>query len=138
MIELEQILHNHGLKNTPFRKNLLAMLYKVNSSLTAEEIKNRIIYNKNKATIYRALEAFEKSGLIHTVPDVNNLTRYAICHGECNEHRHVHDHAHFICENCKETFCIDQIEIPLIKENMGFIIKHSTLTLEGECPDCSR
>lgn len=136
MTDLEALLQNHGLRKTAFRKELLKLFYEARSSLTAEEIKNKIGKTTDKVTIYRALNAFKKNGLIHLVPDKNNITRYALCRTECNTDGHVHNHAHFLCNNCNETFCIDEIEIPEIKDSKGFHIKTSRLTLEGRCPDC--
>ena len=136
MEDLQAILQEHSLRKTAFRMELLELFYDSRSSLTAEEIKNKVGATNDKVTIYRALESFEKSGLIHRVPDKSNLTRYALCHSDCNSNEHVHNHAHFICNSCNETFCIDEIAIPLIKDTKGFRIKSSKLTLEGDCPDC--
>ena len=136
MMDLDAVLKEHGLRKTTFRKELLSLFYNSNSSLTAEEVKNSLGETTDKVTIYRALDAFEKTGLIHRVPDKSNLTRYAICHSECSSIKHVHNHAHFICETCNETFCIDDIKIPHIEGAKGFIIKNTKLTLEGQCPDC--
>jgi Fur family ferric uptake transcriptional regulator len=136
MTDVESVLYKHGLRKTAFRKELLSLFHDVNSSLTAEEIKNKVGATKDKVTIYRALDSFEKGGLIHRVPDKNNLTRYALCQTECGIDEHVHNHAHFICDNCNETFCIDDVEVPKIKSSKGFTIKSSKLTLEGSCTDC--
>lgn len=136
MEDLDAILKNHGLRKTTFRKELLSFFYDSNSSLTADEIKCRVGNATDKVTIYRALDAFEKSGLIHRVPDISNLTRYAICHTECSSEKHVHNHAHFICNECNETFCIDDIQMPTVEATKGFLIKSSKLILEGSCPEC--
>lgn len=136
MSNLDLVLRNHGLRKTGFRMELLGLFTDTQSSLTAEEIRSKVKTTNDKVTIYRALDAFEKNGLIHRVPDMGNLTRYALCRTECNADKHVHDHAHFICMSCSETFCIDEIEVPVVKDSNGFKIKKSKLTLEGDCPDC--
>ncbi len=136
MLELDSILHNHDLRKTAFRMELLSLFLDSRSSLKVDEIKSKVGVSNDKVTIYRALDAFEKNGLIHRVPDKSNLTRYALCHTECNSDEHVHNHAHFICNNCDETFCVDEIEVPVIKDSKGFKIERSKLTLEGDCPDC--
>lgn len=136
MVDLVKILKDHGLRKTTFRKELLLMFYNSNSSLTAEEIKKSLGKTTDKVTIYRALDAFEKCGLIHKVPGNSNLTRYAICHSECSSVQHVHNHAHFICDVCNQTFCINDIEIPVVEGTKGFLIKKTKLTLEGACPSC--
>ena len=136
MFDLATVFQEHGLKKTPFRNELLSLFYDTRSSLTAEEIKNKLGAYKDKVTIYRALDAFEKNGLIHRVPDKSNLIRYALCNSECHSHQHTHSHAHFICSNCNETYCIDEIEAPQVKGVNGFTIKRSQLILEGVCPHC--
>ncbi len=136
MINIELVLREHGLRKTTFRKELLTMFYNTNSSLTVEEILKSIISKTDKVTVYRALEVFEKKGLIHKVPDKNNLTRYALCNNECSSEKHVHNHAHFICNSCNGTFCIKDIEVPAVQNAQGFLIKSSKLTLEGDCPVC--
>ena len=136
MINLELIFKDYGLKKTPFRKELLELFYAARSSLTVEEIKSKVTVSKDKVTIYRALDAFEQNGLIHRVPDKTNLTRYALCQSECNSDQHIHNHAHFICDNCNETFCIQELKPPVNINAKGFHVKKSKLTLEGICSYC--
>ncbi len=136
MADLASILQQHNLRKTKFRIELLQLFSETTSSLTAEEIKKRVGKTNDKVTIYRALDAFEKSGLIHKVPDKSNLTRYAMCHTNCSAHAHIDNHAHFICTECNETFCMDEIEVPKMKQHGDFQIKTSNLTLEGNCPKC--
>ena len=139
MADLESIIRNHGLRKTAFRIELLELFYNAQSSLTVEAIKKKVKTSNDKVTIYRALEAFEKNGLIHRVPDKDNLIRYALCHNkECSADEHVHNHAHFMCNSCNKTFCLNDIEIPAINNSMGFVVKKSNLTLEGNCPDCTQ
>lgn len=136
MSDLESVLEKHGMRKTAFRRELLSVFYDSNATLTVEEIRTKVTSTKDKVTVYRALDAFEKGGIIHKVPDKNNLTRYALCQTKCSSHNHVHNHAHFICDSCDKTFCIEEIEIPEVKNAKGFNIKTSKLTLEGNCPDC--
>ena len=69
MTDLDLMLHKNGLRKTAFRMELLNLLVDSNSSLTVEEIKKKVGATNEKVTIYRALESFEKNGLIHKVPD---------------------------------------------------------------------
>lgn len=126
----------HGLKNTPFRNELLNLFHKARASLMVEEIKNMLKTSKDKVTIYRALEAFEQNGLIHRVPDSDNLIRYALCQSGCDKHHHRHNHAHFICNICNETYCMDHIKTPEVEVVDNFKVLNSKLTLEGICSYC--
>ena len=96
----------------------------------------KIKSTNDKVTIYRALSAFEKKCLIHRVPDKSNLIRYALCQKECSKIHHKHNHAHFICNVCAQTFCLDNIKLPQINDTSGFKINKTKLTLEGACPSC--
>lgn len=136
MTDLESVFRDHNLKKTPFRSELLSLFYSSRSSLTVEEIKKKVEISKDKVTIYRALDAFEHKGLIHRVPDKSNLTRYALCPSECNSHQHIHNHAHFICNACNETYCIDEVLPPKVENVNGFHIKSTKLILEGVCSYC--
>ena len=55
-------------------------------------------------------------GLIHQVPDKNNLSRYALCNSDCKPSNHIHHHAHFICDYCDDTMCIEEFKLPKIKK----------------------
>lgn len=132
----EELLTNYGLRKTAFRKKLLKLFQDSEETLTVENIKDKIGRKNDKVTIYRALSIFEKSGLIHQVPDKNNLSRYALCKSECNPNNHIHHHAHFICDYCDNTFCIDEFEIPEIKKIKGFKYKKIELIIQGDCPKC--
>ena len=73
----------YGLKKTSFRKNLFELFHSSLNSLSAKEISLKFSTSADKVSIYRALNSFEKSGLIHKVPDKNNLLRYSLCKSEC-------------------------------------------------------
>ena len=132
----EELLNNYGLRNTAFRKKLLKLFQDSDSSLTVENIKDKIGKKNDKVTIYRALNTFEKNGLIHKVPDRNNLSRYALCNTECNPSNHIHHHAHFICESCHNTLCIEETVFPKIKKIKKFRFKRIELIIQGSCPKC--
>ena len=137
MLKAKKILENYSLKKTKFRIELIHLFQTSKSSLTIEEIKQKSKSTNDKVTIYRALEVFEKNGLIHRVPDKSNLTRYALCHDKCSPDQHIHNHAHFICNMCSKTFCLENIETPTIKKNKQFNIQKSKLILEGNCYNCA-
>ena len=106
------------------------------NSLSAKEISMRFSSSTDKVSIYRALDSFEKSGLIHKVPDKNNLLRYSLCKSECTPNKHAHDHAHFLCSVCEETFCLDDFKLPSTKNHNGFLINDLKVIMEGTCVSC--
>ncbi|MAO72089.1 MAG: hypothetical protein CMD02_06250 [Flavobacteriales bacterium] len=132
----EELLSNCGLRKTTFRKKLLKLFQDSETTLTVEDIKKKIGNNNDKVTIYRALSTFEKSGLIHQVPDKNKLSRYALCNSKCKPSNQAYQHAHFICDYCDNTFCIEELEFPKIKKIKGFEFKKLELIIQGSCPNC--
>ena len=120
MLALKQKLEQRGLRKTAFRIELLGLFANTRSSLSIEDIKSKLGKSTDKVTIYRAIDAFEKNGLIHRVPDRSNLARYALCLNDCKAEAHVHNHAHFICNVCDETFCIEEVEVPKVDIADGY------------------
>jgi Fur family transcriptional regulator, ferric uptake regulator len=135
-IDFGVLLASHGLRKTMFRMELLKLFYESKNSLSVDEVVKSLSSSINKVTIYRALESFEKSGLTHLVPDRNKLTRYSLCPEECTADLHLHNHCHFICHSCDQTFCLDHVKSPDISDMKGFNVKKLTLTLEGYCQEC--
>ena len=137
MNDVELILSEKNISKTRFRTELLNLFYTTKKSLSVEEISNHFHHSINKVTIYRSLESFENKGLIHKVPDNNNVKRYSLCNNdECSSISHNHSHGHFICYSCNQTFCLENLERPEITCLKGFYIKEFKLTLEGYCNDC--
>lgn len=130
-----QLLSKFGLRKTSFREELISLFLKNKTSLAVDEIRRKIESSKDKVTVYRALDVFEKNGIIHKVPDKENLLRYALCVG-CSANEHIHNHVHFICEICNKTYCLDDIVVPKISAPKGFFIKESETILKGFCESC--
>ena len=136
MYEPQSILKKHKLKSTSFRLDLLKIFLKCESSISFSDIKQFLDSPIDRATIYRALESFEKKGLIHVVPNLGNETKYALCSG-CEIGIHNHDHAHFICKLCSNTFCVQLDNTKFDLSLKGYLIEGINLVLEGVCKDCN-
>jgi len=133
---MDDLFIKYGLKKTSFRKELLIFFQSSSSSITVKKIIKKFASSIDKVSIYRALNSFEKSGLIHKVPDKNNLLRYSLCSSECGPGKHSHDHAHLLCSICDETFCLDDFLLPNIKSHNGYVINNYKIILEGSCLSC--
>ena len=133
---MDNFFIKYGLKKTSFRKELLIFFQSSSSSLTVKKIIKKFASSVDKVSIYRALNSFEKSGLIHKVPDKNNLLRFSLCSSECGPGKHSHDHAHLLCSICDETFCLDDFLLPNIKSHNGYVINNYKIVLEGSCLSC--
>ncbi len=136
-IDSSHLLSSNGISRTKFRTDLLNLFLTQKRSLSIEDILIHFNNSINKVTVYRSLDSFEEKGLIHQVPDSNNLKRYSLCReDECSTSSHNHNHGHFICYSCNQTYCIEDVKSPDITGLKGFYIKEFKLTLEGYCKDC--
>ena len=134
--KIEEIFSKYGLKKTTFRIELYLLFYNSKNSLSVKHITNEFSSSIDKVSIYIALDSFERSGLIHKVPDKDNLLRYSLCQSECSPNSHSHDHAHLLCSKCNETFCLNDFEFPSLKKYKGFVIDNYQIILEGNCISC--
>ena len=137
MLDYKAILNKNGISRTWFRIELLNLFYTSKKSLSIEDVLKHFDNSINKVTVYRSLESFENKGLVHKVPDHNNVKRYSLCkEEECSLSIHNHNHGHFICYACNQTFCLEDVKKPEFRNMKGFYVKEFKLIFEGYCQDC--
>lgn len=136
---IRDLLKSYGLKITPVRLQVLSVLLDSNIALSHADITESLGDSTiDKVTLYRTLNIFEKTGLIHKVANEERNWLYAL-HLADAEHDE-HQHAHFICDACEKIFCFDMDyafneQINDLAE--GFIIKQKEVRLHGLCPTCN-
>lgn len=137
-MEIEHYLREHGIKVTKARINILDILCKNDSALSAEfifdEFKHRKI-NIDLSTVYRSLELFEKKDI---------LRKFDLGCGKYNYIIKKEDHKHIIqCKLCHKKVEIDcpmqQIR-EIIKNTTGFtsVNEELNINLEGICDECKK
>ena len=73
--------------------------------------------------------------LVHVLQDGADAVRYELCHS----HEEDHDddlHAHFYCERCRQTFCLNDIPVPLVDLPKGYRMNTINYLIKGICPNC--
>lgn len=90
----------------------------------------------DKSSIFRALTLFHEHHLIHSINDGSGFMKYCLCHnhGSCREEE---VHAHFHCEICNKTFCLDSCRIPDILVPEAYIIREVNFVIKGICAKCA-
>ena len=136
MRDSESILKKYKLKNTPLRRVLLERFIRADHALSHKDIEDQLSKDFDRVTIYRNLNSFEKSGIIHQVRGEENIKLYALCHEECSDHNHLDSHVHFKCERCGKTFCLDEVKIPDISLPTGYSINELSYLAIGTCDTC--
>ena len=136
MTKAEHKLKLLGIRKTPIRIEMLDIFIgSAGKALSNKDIELDL-EDPDRITVYRTLKTFEQKGLIHQVMDGTGVTKFAICIDDCDDHSHHDEHAHFRCEKCGKTTCLDGgITLPSDIPN-GYRIKNAHLVLEGWCDEC--
>lgn len=133
----EGLLEDHGLRRTHFRKDVLAIFVKHQGKAITNAIIEEELGDYDRITLYRTLKSFEDNGLIHLALDTTGQSKYALCGDQCDNHRHVHEHAHFYCNKCGETRCMDDISKNIVEYlPSGYQVEDIQITLSGICKTC--
>ena len=129
------MLNKNSLSVTKPRLAVLSVLIKTGKPLTQEQIAKKLgKHRSDKATIYRTLEKFISTGLVHRAY-TDSRTQYFELADNCTK---LQCHPHFTCTSCGSTRCMLEIKIPMAKSPYkNFRIIHQQTRLEGLCPQCA-
>ena len=130
------LLHAHGLKKTPIRTEMLELFMDHDFALSASDLVAKMKAKHDRVTIYRALNSFEAQGILHRASEDGHGIKYALCGQNCPGEAHSHRHAHFICEECNQTYCLDEVKVPEVRLPGEFSVNRVNYTLSGICKDC--
>jgi Fur family ferric uptake transcriptional regulator len=137
MAQIEEILRSHGLRVTKTRSSILK-LFIASSSALSNKLIEESLPKLDRITLYRTLRTFEDKGIIHQAIDNTTVSKFALCAEDCDEHHHKDHHAHFHCQRCMKTYCIEEVDLPKVKLPHDFFPSSTYLVVEGICPDCKR
>ena len=132
------ILSRHQIRKTPFRINVLDIFLKSKSRALNNADIETALSDYDRITLYRTLKTFEKSGIIHQAIDGSNESKFALCHQDCTEHAHHDNHAHFLCNQCGETSCLENVIHPSFSLPNDYQLEKVHLALSGTCASCAR
>lgn len=134
--ETERILLSRGVKPTSNRILVVRELQRASHPISLADLELRLD-TLDKSSIFRVLELLADKEVIHVIEDGSRSVKYEICHN--HGHHSISDqHVHFYCENCKETFCIEDVGIPSVEAPSGFQVRAANYVLKGLCADCAR
>ena len=123
-----------GLRCTPQRFVILEYLQQHPTHPHAEEILEAVNRNDpraSRATIYNALHALVRAGLVREVPLAGHAARF-----EC----HVERHHHFVCDRCGRIEDLEWFDLPGIARLAKVSparLRRWELVLQGVCESCS-
>ncbi|HKK79564.1 MAG TPA: transcriptional repressor [Phaeodactylibacter sp.] len=135
--EVIKRLKAHKLRNTAIRKEVLELFMQSEGKALSNQDLEEQLDSPDRITLYRTLKAFEDRGLIHLAVDRGGISKYALCSDDCDAHAHHDSHAHFHCQSCGKTICLEGEIIIKAQPPAGYRVRQEKLVLEGECADCA-
>jgi Fe2+ or Zn2+ uptake regulation protein len=123
-----------GLRSTPQREHVYAVLLQKRDHPTAEEIFLRAKRGRpdiSLATVYNCLDALVQCGLVRQVQLDRGAARFC---------PNMREHGHFYCDGCDTVYDVDLPEKPkpAIILPHGFQAEHFEVAIRGICPDCAK
>jgi Fur family ferric uptake transcriptional regulator len=136
--EVTELLRRNHLSVTESRKKILYLFLEEEGALAHGDIEKKAGEKFDRVTVYRTLQTFVDKGIIHTIPTADNSVRYALCKDNCSEGHHHDHHVHFVCSQCKQTYCLDDVVTPGINMPKGYRAEQVEVVVEGVCRNCSQ
>lgn len=127
-------LEKKGVRVTSIRMLVLDALMRASRTMSLADLETEL-ETVDKSSIFRTLEVFEANHLVHSIDDGTGSMKYEICEGEdsCT----VADmHTHFYCEMCHKTYCLKEINAPLVDLPEGFTVHSVNYIIKGICSSC--
>ena len=91
----------------------------------------------DRVTVYRVLEWLVKVGIAHRIAGDDRVWRFVINDPTAAIAPH-HQHAHFTCTTCLQTFCLDNVPNKFnFKLPQGFRPAEVDLKFRGRCMHCA-
>lgn len=135
--DVEDILTRKEVKPTSNRILVMRELIKASHPVSLADLEISLGFSMDKASIFRVLELFSEKDIIHVIEDGSRSLKYELCHS--GTHHTISDqHVHFYCERCKETYCFENVSVPLVNIPEGFSPHAINYMVKGICPKCSK
>lgn len=127
-----ELLSNAHLKQTPARREILAILIENKLPLSAEEVSSRSKGSYDLSTIYRTLNSFVEKGICKSEISHNKETLYSLI---SDKDEHV-----LVCTECHKTLVLEECPYEdansKLEKQTGFTIHDHNTEIYGICPDC--
>lgn len=132
-----QHLFEHGIKPTANRILVFDALLESARPLSLIELEQKLD-SVDRSVISRTLSLLKKSHLVHVIDGGSESVRYEACHSEHKDGCDDDQHAHFYCESCHLTFCMDDCQVPDVSFPEGFQVHDVSIMVKGICPSCAK
>ncbi len=132
---MEKLLKSKNLRATPFRLEVLTIFGKYENAIEMSTIESEL-GSFDRITLFRTIKSFIQAGVVHEIIVNGDSKKFALCAEGCENLHHQHDHIHFHCTVCQETFCLDTVEMPSLN-HPTFTISSFDIQAQGICESCN-
>ena len=133
---LRQLMQESGLRRTPARDAVLALLSRRGRPLAHGEIaRARGLGTLDRVTLYRTLAALQDAGLVHRVQDQEGAWRF--CAHVRRGRLCPANHPHFQCTRCGRMRCLAGQTLPWVPAAGGERITGKQFVAYGLCAACA-
>jgi Fur family ferric uptake transcriptional regulator len=141
----EQQIRATGQRLTQPRIAVLTALLASDHASSHQDVATTLSTNHNidRVTVYRVLDWLVEVGIAHRIAGDDRVWRFMLNHvdtsaKQANVHQHAHQHAHFTCNQCGQTFCLNDMPGPFnFQLPSGFQPTEVDLKFRGACSHCS-
>lgn len=133
-IDYQAVLKNSGLRVTPARLEIIAILEKIGHAVDVASIIAQTQthpHPPDQATVYRTIESLVKEGIIQQVDFREGKYRYELA---------GHHHHHLVCTNCSSVIPLYEeclaVSHAYIAQKYHFEVADHTLEFFGLCQKC--
>ena len=133
---LKKVLKSHNLRVTDCRLDVVQFFMDEKTALSQVDLENQF-KQYDRVTLYRTLNSFLDSGILHKIPNSEGAASYGLCHETCTPDHHDHNHVHFKCNNCGQIECLDDKSIPKVTLPEGYQIETVNMIVDGLCVKCA-
>ena len=132
----KSILKTHQLRITDCRLDVIQFFLKEKSALSQSDLENK--FDKyDRVTLYRTLNSFLESGILHKIPNETGTATYGLCHDTCSPDHHEHNHVHFKCNSCGQIECLEEKVSHKVSVPSGYKIDGINMIVDGTCSKCA-
>ena len=139
--EAEQQVRASGERLTQPRVAVLAMLLAADHAMSHHDVAATLAAHQpiDRVTVYRVLEWLIEVGIAHRIAGDDRVWRFMLNHEHGSDREGIpHQHAHFTCNQCGQTFCLDDMPARLnYKLPDGFRSSEVDVKFRGACAHCS-
>lgn len=133
---IKGILKTHQLRITDCRMDVMQFFLDEKSALSQSDLENQLT-KYDRVTLYRTLNSFLDSGILHRIPNETGTATYGLCHDTCSPYHHEHNHVHFKCNNCGQIECLEEKVTHHVTIPSGYKLDGINMIVDGICAKCA-